>query len=304
MGQNDRIYISSVGEDRPHTMIRYTDQIFKVIQWYSVRLPRLPGDKKEAKHYDHKLDSSLSRSRRVLLELALCNHWDYFCTFTQDNEMRSRDNLVEFHKDLTQFIRDQRKKGFPIKFVFVPELHEDGSSWHVHGLLSGLPESELELFRDMDKRGYRSANGRRLPKKLRESNFYNWKSYQGKFGFCSLGKIRNPVASGFYITKYITKESDRMVRDVGLQSYWPTRGLNHAEKHLDFFGRDLFIDSLLTNKYEFCRTGMTHQRQDLDWTFGMEFADFTTLEPLDIAAFDVAQEVEDYCQFEQLVLSM
>ena len=303
MGHNDPIYISSVGEDRPHTMIKFTDHIYKVIQWYRVRLPRLPGDKAEFKHYDHKLDSSLSRSRRVLLELALCNPWDYFCTFTQDGEKRSRDNLVEFHEDLTQFIRDQRKKGFLIKFVFVPETHEDGS-WHVHGLLSGLPESELELFRDMDKRGYRSAKGRRLPKKLRESQFMNWTSYQSKFGFCSLGKIRNPVASAFYITKYITKESDRMVCEVRLQSYWSARGLNHAEKHLDFFGRDLFVDSLLTNKYEFCRTGMTHADQNLDWTFGMEFVDFKDLRPLDIAAFDVVQEVEDYCQYEQLILSM
>ena len=196
MGHNDRIYISSVGEDRPHTMIKYTDQIFKVIQWYSVRLPRLRGEKKEAKHYDYKLDSSLSRSRRMLLEYALCNSWDYFCTFTQDGEKRSRDDLAQFGTDLGQFIRDQRKKGFPIKHVIVPEMHKDGS-WHAHGLLSGIPESQLESFRDMDKRGYRSANGRRLPKKLRESNFYNWKSYQGKFGFCSLGKIRNPVASGF-----------------------------------------------------------------------------------------------------------
>lgn len=303
MGQSDRIYITNIGEDRPHSLVRFTDQIYKVIQWYSVRMPRMPGDNQEFKHYDHKLDSSLSRSRRVLLELALCNPWEYFCTFTQDGEKRSRDNLLEFHEDLTQFIRDQRKKGFPIKFVFVPETHEDGS-WHVHGLLSGLPESQLESFRDMDKRGYRSVNGRRLPKKLRESQFLNWTSYQSKFGFCSLGKIRNPVASGFYITKYITKESDRMVRELHLQSYWPTRGLNKAEKHLDFFGRDPLIESFLTNKYEFCRTGMTHQKQGLDWTFGSEFVDFRDLEPLDIAAFEVAQEVEEYCQFEQLVLSM
>lgn len=303
MGQNDRIYCVPIGEDRPHSIYRYTDEIYKIVQFYKVRLPRMPGDQKENKHYDHKLDSSLSRSKRVLLELALCNQWEYFCTFTQDEEKRSRDDLVEFHEDLTQFIRDQRKKGFDIKFVFVPEMHKDGS-WHAHGLLSGVPESQLESFRDMDKRGYRSANGRRLPKKLRESDFLNWKTYQSKFGFCSLGKIQNPVASGFYITKYITKESNRMVSDVGLHCYWASRGLQHATKHLDFYGREPYIDELLTNKYDFCRTGMTHQKQGFSWYFGFEFLDIQSLEKLDIAAYNVVQEVEEYCEFEQLVLSM
>ena len=39
------------------------------------------------------------------------------------------------------------------------------------------------------------------------------------------------------------------------------KGLNVAEKHVDFFGRDPEIDRLLVNKYEFCSTGMTHPGQ-------------------------------------------
>lgn len=290
-------------EYRPHTLYRYTDQVFKIVQFYKVRLPRFGIEKKESQHYDFKLDASLSRSRRVLLELALCNRWDYFCTFTQDKALRDRVDLKKFHSDLTQFIRDQRKKGFPIKFVFVPELHEDGTSWHVHGLLTGVPSDQLISFAEMDRRGYRTPAGRRLPLRLRNSSFMNWTAYQSKFGFCSLGKIRNPVASGFYITKYITKESDRMVREVGLQSYWPSRnGLLKAEKHLDFYGRDPSIDALLTNKYEFCKTGMTFPVHGLDWSFGSEFIDFYDLAPLDISDFEIMEEVEEVEAFDQLIM--
>lgn len=56
----------------------------------------------------------------------------------------------------------------------------------------------------------------RLPRKLINSEYMNWTAYMEKFGFCSFGRINNPVAAGFYITKYITKDNDRMVQDVGL----------------------------------------------------------------------------------------
>lgn len=297
----------SPGEDRPHSVYRYTDQIYKVVQFYRVYYHTGPGPSETQKHYDKKLDSSLSRARRVILEKALCNPWEWFCTFTISEDKMDRKDLIAWRDSFTQWMRDQRKKGLPIQYLIVPEQHQDGT-WHAHGLMSGLPESELISFREMDAQGYRSANGRRLPKKLRFSKYMNWNPYMEKFGFCSLGKIVNPVAAGFYITKYITKDNDRMVKEVGLHSYYASRGLQGASKHVDFFGRDPGIDSLLVNKYDFCATGMTHVKHKLDWSFCMEFVDPEDLEPLTftptIEKSAPETEADEYYEFEQMAFKL
>lgn len=296
-------YCISPGPDRDHAVWRYTDQIYKIVQFYSVRVRYGPGPTEHQKHYEEKLASSLARSRRVILEKALCNPWDWFCTFTIAQDKADRKDLASWWERFSQWLRDQRKKGYDIRYLLVPERHADGS-WHGHGLLAGIPESELIQFKDLAKKGLK------LPRKLRKSEYYNWTAYQDKFGFCSLGKIRDPVAAGFYITKYITKDLDRMVQDVGLHTYYVSRGLAGATKHLDFFGRDFYIDSLLVNKYDFCATGMTHKKQKLDWTFCLEFEDFSQLEPFDLhphAAGTVVNsaqlEADSYYEFEQLMFS-
>lgn len=294
----------SPGEDRVHSVYRFTDQIYKVIQWNRAVAHFGPGPAEQQNHYDQKLDSSVSRTRRMILEKALCNSWDWFCTFTISEDKFNRSDLITWRDSFTQWMRDQRKKGFPIQYLVVPEQHGDGS-WHAHGFLSGLPESELISFQQMDKNGYRTPQGRRLPKKLRYSSYMNWPAYMNKFGFCSLGKIKNPVAAGFYITKYITKDNDRMVKEVGLHGYYSSKGLNVAQKHVDFFGRDPDIDRLLVNKYEFCSTGMTHIRDNCDWTFCQNYVDFASLDPLEIAGYGEEKtpaeyEADEYYEFEQL----
>ena len=298
----------SPGEDRSHSVYRYTDQIYKVIQWNGVYQHFGPGPAESQKHYDKKLDSSISRTKRVILEKALCNPWEWFCTFTIAEDKYDRKNLVAWRDGFTQWLRDLRKKGYPIQYLIVPEQHKDGS-WHAHGLFSGLQDSDLITFVQMDKDGYRTAQGRRLPKKLRYSQYRNWPAYQEKFGFCSFGRINNPVACGFYITKYITKDNDRMVKELGLHSYYSSRGLNTAEKHVDFFGRDPEIDRLLVNKYDFCSTGMTHVRDGCDWTFCMNYVDFGSLDPLAFADYGeekspAEEEADEYYNFEQLTLEV
>lgn len=299
----------SPGEDRSHSVYRYTDEIYKIVQWYYVRQHFGPGPAETQKHYDKKLDSSVSRTKRVILEKALCNPWEWFCTFTISESKYNRNDLITWRDSFTQWMRDQRKKGFPIQYLVVPEQHKDGS-WHAHGLFSGLKESDLISFKEIDKQGYRTPEGRRLPRKLVNSEYRNWEPYMEKFGFCSFGKINNPVAAGFYITKYITKENDRMVQDVGLHSYYVSRGLNGATKHVDFFGRDPEIDRLLVNKYDFCSTGMTHVKDNCDWTFCQNYVDFGSLEPLEFADYGTEEktppemEAEDYYQFEQMILEV
>lgn len=317
MAEPCKTYFDLNVEYRSHSVYKFTPEIFKFIQWYSVR-PHArngPGSKESQKHYDHKLDASISRSRRMILEKALCNDWDYFCTFTIAQDKFDRANLAQWWKTFQQWMRDRRKKGHKIRYLLVPEQHEDGS-WHAHGFISGINPEELISFKEMDIQGYRTSEGRRLPCKLRKAGYINWTAYQQKFGFCSLGKLKNPTAAAFYVTKYITKDTGRTVKELGMNSYYASTGLNVAQKFVDFYGRDFWVDNLLQNKYEFCATGMTNLRDPLDWELKIlelaeagPYTDFSLFSPMQMTPSETEKsaseiEADDYHEFEQMTFKL
>lgn len=279
--------------DRPHSIWRYTDQIYKVVQFYEDRPLTVSRDPSTFKHSGKRLDASLSRSRRVLFEKALCNHWEWFGTFTLNAAWWDRYSLPDFHKAFLQWIRDQRKKGSDIRFLLVPEKHGDGA-WHCHGLLSGVAELVLESFADMDARGYLSPEGRPLPRALVNSAYFNWTPYSEKFGYCSLGPVKSQIGSAFYMVKYITKDLSRSLDALGLHCYWPSRGLAGAEKTVEFYGRDPALERILVNKFDYCRTGMTTVADGCDWTFGFDYLNFDQFEPLFPSDQTLADEFNFY----------
>lgn len=264
------------GGDLLHTVYRFTGDLYKVVQWKSPPSGFGPGPREEFNHSDVKLDSSISRTRRSVLELALCNTWDYFCSFTLDEEKWDRSDLKTWVDSFTQYLRDQRKKGCPIAYLLLPERHGDGA-WHMHGLLRGIPPDQIVSFRQMDKDGYRGKNGKRLPLKLRQGDFYNWMAVMDKFGYLSLGPVRDPVATGFYCTKYMTKDLSRCVSSISKKMYYASQGLNRPELYASFYDRHSAIDHLLSNNYEWCRTGFAVNNEDYDaWDL-----DFQNLDALD-----------------------
>lgn len=274
---------------------RYTDQIYKVVKFKrSGGAVGIGIKRKEAQHNDKKIDQSLSRTRRIVLELALCNNWEYFCTFTVSPDNYDRKDLDKFHKDFTQFIRDQRKKySVDIRFVLVPELHKDGS-WHMHGLISGL-DPALEPFFCLDRKGVRSVNGRRLPKKLIQGKYKCWFDYWQKFGFCSLGKIQNKTACAFYVAKYISKQIDGHTQPVGSHLYYASRGLNRSTPWGDVYQDSTELDKYLQHNYEFCSVGMTSLQDDLNWTFAGEYIDIPPMQLLELPdPEDSIPEVDDF----------
>ena len=232
-----------------YSIYNYGYDLVKVVRFKSRVIPMGRHTRSlSAEPYDHRLDASISRSRRRLLELALCNPWDWFCTFTlSDDKVGDRFDLKAFHGRFSQWLRDQRKKGYELSFVIVPERHESGA-WHAHGLFRG--NMELVSFAD------EAAEGLRVPLDLIDRDYYDWPAYREKFGFCSFGLLKNPLAAGFYVTKYLTKDSCRMVDQAGLHLYWPSKPLNHAVKRGEVFGSMPALDACLRNHYEFCSTGM------------------------------------------------
>lgn len=172
---------------------------------------------------DVKSDNNISRAKNRVFELALCNPWNIFLTFTLDPKKYNRNDLGKFRKDLSQFVRDYNKKyGLAIKYLLIPEEHKKGG-WHMHGFLMGLPDEHLRLFTLSEK----------LPKYIREKlksgqAVYEWEPYRKKFGFCDLEVVRDQFAVSAYVTKYITKDLDRTVRESGAHLYYCSQGLSRS----------------------------------------------------------------------------
>lgn len=183
--------------------------------------------RKEKKEYvnEEKLDASVLRAKRKIFDLAMCNFWQFFFTGTLDGKKYDRSDLKIFHKDLSNYIRNQnRLHGLNIKYLFIPELHSDGKSWHIHGFISGLPDSQLKAFSNSEHLPYAILN--RLNDGI---PVYRWLNYEKKFGFCDLEPIQDLLGVSAYCTKYITKDVLKSVKEVGAHTYFHSRGLNFPE---------------------------------------------------------------------------
>ena len=254
-----------------YSIHRYSEEIYKVVAFKGVRDPENPRvrDKEQEQHYDAKLNEAFCRAKSLVLQYALCNPWDFFFTGTLDKTKFNRYDLDEYQQKLSQFIRDKRKAyGTQVQYLLIPEHHADGA-WHVHGLLSGLPGGAPRRFR------------RPEPWDLVNSDYMNWPDYQQKFGFCSLGPIKHPVATAFYITKYVSKELSLRGKEVGKHLYFHSRPLKKAEHASSVYFYNPGLDAVCVHDHDFCKTGMV---QDATWMFpyqwdGVEAMNEVPLDP-------------------------
>lgn len=223
--KRDQYVLKIFGSDSAHD----SDKRIKLIRMNVLRTSGVEDDSDKRSTRGsvntEKLDESIFRARSKIFELAFCNDWDWFFTGTLNAELYDRSKLDKWHKDLTQWIRDYNKKHhLSMKFLFIPELHADGVSWHMHGFLSGLPQEHLVRFQIGDKMS------KSLAEKVRRGDaVYNWLPYMRKFGFCDLEPIRNPEAISKYISKYINKNLATSVTELNAHMYYHSRGLRFAQ---------------------------------------------------------------------------
>jgi len=173
---------------------------------------------------DKKLDCNIRRAKNTVKELVLCNEWEYFVNLTLDKQKYDRYNLQKFNKDLSQYIRNLRRKyRADIEYLLIPEQHKDGA-WHMHGFIMGLPRTELELFDKEQRLPYYI-----LEKLENDEEIYNWAGYQDRFGFCEIEPIRDKERVSIYVTKYITKDLASSVQELNAKMYYCSRGLRRAK---------------------------------------------------------------------------
>jgi len=205
-------------EPKPFQIIRDYNGVQKVI---AKKKPPSKGgsrDRRNFKSYTMKLHNSISRSKQTVHELAKCNDWQYFVTFTINKERYDRYDLEKYITAFKKWLSNYPRKtgGRKIDYILIPELGLKGA-WHVHGLMNGVPPEHLSLF----ERGNH-------PIRLVNSNYLNWEVYEKKFGYCSFSKIRSREKVAGYITKHIRKSSATQERALHSRLYYASKGLNRS----------------------------------------------------------------------------
>lgn len=158
---------------------------------------------------DTKLYNNLCRTKELIREKGLCNPWQFFCTLTIDPKLHEKFNLKSIQCDISNFIHNQnRRRDDKISYLLIPEMCKDGA-WHFHGFLNGLRDSDLSI----NKYGY-----------------LTWDRYNEKFGYVNMQKIDNQLAMVLYCLKYITKDCQKSVTELGARMFFASKGLKGAKQ--------------------------------------------------------------------------
>lgn len=203
----------------------YADE-FKITEMKQ-RKPTKPKTEKFASEDSGRFDNNIARARARIFELARCNEWEYFCTLTLSSEF-DRSDLRSWREKFSQWLRDYRKKGYDVKYLLVPEQHQNGA-WHMHGFFSGIGEVAPFAAQDIGNSSTKADVAAYKAAELNSEGYLNWKDYSRRWGYCSLAPIKSAEAVSRYITKYVTKSMamDNLIS--GAHLFYASRGLKGAE---------------------------------------------------------------------------
>lgn len=200
-----------------YTIKYYNEHLYRVVKrLFDAHRPISLCDRSQKEDRLTKFDSSLSRAKNTVREIALCNEWEYFVTLTFDKNKWDRYDLKVRVKELMQWLQNLNKQNKRIRYLLVPEFHEDGAV-HFHGLMSGIEAKARPEWWP------RSVN-----RKADGSYYDHWAEYSSRYGFNSIEPVRDMVAVGFYVSKYITKSLAEKADFKGVHTYYRSHGLSRA----------------------------------------------------------------------------
>lgn len=176
-----------------YEFIRYNDNNFRIIKLKSAQVKNKPvglsyiwkpepGDEDYIEHDKYEVDRQvLSRSRKMIRELALCNGFTHFATLTVDSKRADRFSLTECQELLRKKLKALKRKNSDFAYLFITEKHKNGA-FHFHGLIKGVSDF------------YKNDNG------------YLSHSLFDEIGYNSFSVIQDYTKCCNYILKYITKD--------------------------------------------------------------------------------------------------
>lgn len=189
-------------------LYQYNSKYFRIVKVKNCRNPgfELIGEFKD-RHLvssDEVQRISLSRTKRNIRELALCNNFEYFVTLTVNKNYCDRYDLDICEDNLKKLFKKYKRKNPNFLYLFIAEKHKDGA-FHFHGLVRGMDADDFYIN----------------PNNYLSSHFFD------ELGFNSFSVIKNYEKTCNYITKYITKDCCKNKHN---QIYISSKGLKKASK--------------------------------------------------------------------------
>ena len=166
---------------------------------------------------------NLWRSKRILFDYAICNHWDFFGTITLADRNFPRYELDNAYSHLSKYFNNYKNRKNPkFRYLCVPEMHRD-RAWHFHLLCSGINIDDLVSFYTYTKPPYK------IKKNYLDNGIdcFNFTAIEKRFGFNSFIRTygeQEHIAK--YMAKYIVKSFDTFKRFNGVQIVRCSKGLN------------------------------------------------------------------------------
>lgn len=167
-----------------------------------------------SRNYDYE---SFARSKRTVIDYGMNNDFDFFVTLTFDGNKVDRYNANSVLRKLQNALKDYRRfYDSDFAYVLVPEKHADGAI-HFHGLFKIGRTDLVERHFDVKRRCV----------------YYRIEFFYRRLGRFRLDKIAtNATYVSAYITKYMTKENERIFQ----RRYLCSKGLNSGEIVVDVIG--------------------------------------------------------------------
>lgn len=173
---------------------------------------------------------SFARSKRCVIDYGMNNEWDFFVTITFDGNKVDRYNAPVVLRRLRNALKDYRRfYDSDFAFVLVPEKHADGAI-HFHGLFKIGRTDLVERHFDVYKRCV----------------YYRLDFFYRRLGRFRMDKIAsNATYVSAYITKYMTKENERIFQ----HRYLCSKGLKSGEVVVNVSGDAAipFVDIMLAH---------------------------------------------------------
>lgn len=180
-----------------------------------------------SRNYDYE---SFARSKRTVIDYGMNNVWDFFVTITFDGNKVDRYNARDVLCRLKNVLKDYRRfYDSDFAYVLVPERHVDGAI-HFHGLFKIGRSDLIERHFDVDRRCF----------------YYRLDFFYRRLGRFRMDKIAtNATYVSAYITKYMTKENERIFQ----RRYICSKGLHSGDVVVNVSGDSAipFVDIMLAH---------------------------------------------------------
>lgn len=180
-----------------------------------------------SRNYDYE---SFARSKRTVIDYGMNNDFDFFVTITFDGKKVDRYNSHSVLRKLQNALKDYRRfYDCDFAYVLVPERHADGAI-HFHGLFKIGRTDLVERHFDVKRRCV----------------YYRIEFFYRRLGRFRMDKIAtNATYVSAYITKYMTKENERIFQ----RRYICSKGLHSGDVVVNVSGDDAipFLDIMLAH---------------------------------------------------------